>query len=106
MRAVCYTLDVSRSHVVAKRNRPPKWTDLEKSPPSSDDAVVKQVIANVAKGRATYGYRLVWARLRLEGYDQVNHKRGLPAIQTMARVNSLQSRVRHSRKKIKAMYVL
>ena len=48
---------------------------LEKVPPRNEDAVVKQAIANVVKDRATYGYRRVWARLRLEGDDRVNHKR-------------------------------
>jgi putative transposase len=48
---------------------------LRKSPPRNDDAVVKQAIANVVKYRATYGYRRVWARLRLEGRDRINHKR-------------------------------
>ena len=75
MRAVCCALGVSRSHVLVKRDRPPEWTDSRKSPPRNDDAVVKQAIANVVKDRATYGYRRVWARLRLEGQDRVNHKR-------------------------------
>jgi putative transposase len=57
------------------RDRPSEWTDLRKSPPRSDDVVIKQAIANVVKDRATYGYRRVWARLRLEGHDRVNHKR-------------------------------
>ena len=75
MRVVCVALSVSRSHVLAKRDRPSEWTDLRKSPPRSDDIVIKQAIANVLKDRATYGYRRVWARLRLEGHDRVNHKR-------------------------------
>ena len=75
MRAVCHALRVSRSHVLAMRDRPSEWTDLRKSPPRNDDAVVKQAIANAVKDRATYGYRRVWARLRLEGHDRVNHKR-------------------------------
>jgi putative transposase len=66
---------VSRSHVLTKRDRPSEWTDLRKSPPRSDDIAIKQAIAKVVKDRATYGYRRVWARLRLEGYDQFNHKR-------------------------------
>jgi putative transposase len=57
------------------RDRPCEWADLRKSPPSHDDAAVKQAIANVVKDRATYGYCRVWARLRLEGHDRVNHKR-------------------------------
>ena len=32
-------------------------------------------LANVIKDRATYGYRRIWARLRLEGHERVNHKR-------------------------------
>lgn len=64
-----------RSHVLAKRDRPSEWTDLRKSPPCSDDVVIKQAIANVVKDRATYGYRCVWARLRLEGHGGVNYKR-------------------------------
>ena len=75
MRAVSFALSVSRSHVLAMRDRPCEWADLRKSPPSHDDAAVKQAIANVVKDRATYGYRRVWARLRLEGHDRVNHKR-------------------------------
>ena len=75
MRSVCRALNVSRSHVLAMRDRSSEWADLRKSPPRNDDAAVKQAIANVVKDRATYGYRRVWARLRLEGYDRVNHKR-------------------------------
>ncbi len=75
MRAVCHALSVSRSHVLAKRDRPCEWTELRKSPPRNDDAAVKQAIANVVKDRATYGYCRVWARLRLEGHGGVNHKR-------------------------------
>ena len=75
MRAVCVALSVSRSHVLARRDRPSEWTDLRKSPPRNDDAVVKQAIANVVKDRATYGYRRVWTRLRLEGHGGVNQKR-------------------------------
>nr|CBA28099.1 Transposase insD for insertion element IS2A/D/F/H/I/K [Curvibacter putative symbiont of Hydra magnipapillata] len=75
VRAVCVALSVYRSHVLARRDRPSKWIDLRKSPPRSEDVVIKQAIANVANHRATYGYRRVWARLRLEGHDLVNHKR-------------------------------
>ena len=75
MRAVCCALSVSRSHVLTMRDRSSEWTDLRKSPPRHDDATVKQAIANVVKDRATYGYRRVWARLRLEGCDRANHKR-------------------------------
>ncbi len=56
------------------RDRPSEWTDLRKSPPRKYDAAFKQAIAIVVKDRATCGYPRVWARLRLEGYDRVNHK--------------------------------
>jgi len=75
VRAVCHALSVSRSHVLTKRDRPSEWTDFRKSPPRTDDTAVKQAIANVVKDRATYGYRRVWARLKLEGYERINHKR-------------------------------
>ena len=42
--------------------------------PKTDDAQVRQAIADVVKERATYGYRRVWARLRIDGH-QINHKR-------------------------------
>jgi hypothetical protein len=48
---------------------------LRKSPPRGDDAVVKQAIANLVKDLTNYSYRLVWARLQLEGHGRVNHKR-------------------------------
>jgi putative transposase len=75
VRAVCHAFSLTRSHVLAKIDRTSEWTDLRKSPPRNDDAVVKQAIANMVKDRATYGYRRVWACLRLEGHDRVNHKR-------------------------------
>ena len=75
MRAVCQALGVSRSHVLAKKDRAPDWTDQRKSPPQCDDAQVKQAIADVVQMRATYGYRRVWARLRLDGHIGINHKR-------------------------------
>jgi hypothetical protein len=49
VRAVCCALGVSRSHVLTMRDRPSEWTDLRKSPPRSDDIVIKQAIANVVK---------------------------------------------------------
>jgi len=55
VRAVCFALSVSRSHVLAMRDRSSEWTDPRKSPPSHDDAAVKKAIANVVKDRATYG---------------------------------------------------
>ncbi len=75
MRAVCDALSVSRSHVLARKNRSCDWTDSRKSPARNDDTEVKQAIANVIKNRATYGYRRVWARVRLEGCRHINHKR-------------------------------
>ena len=75
MRAVCCALSVSRSHVLAMRDRPSVWNDMRKSPPRNYNAAVKPVIANVVRDRATYGYRRVWARLRLEGHGRVNNKR-------------------------------
>jgi putative transposase len=75
VRAVCQALGVSRSHVLAKKDRAPDWTDQRKSPPQCDDAQVKQAIADVVQKRATYGYRRVWARLRLDGHIGINHKR-------------------------------
>ncbi len=55
--------------------RESEWMGLRKSPPRGDDAAIKQATANVVKNRATHGYRRVWARLRLQGHDRVNHKR-------------------------------
>jgi len=75
VRAVCQALGVSRSHVLAKKDRAPDWADHRRSPPKSDDAQVKQAIADVVQKRATYGYRRVWARLRLDGHIGINHKR-------------------------------
>jgi hypothetical protein len=37
------------------RERSSEWIDLRKSPPRSDDVVIKQAIANVVKDSATYG---------------------------------------------------
>lgn len=75
VRAVCHVLGVSRSHVLAKKARPTDWSDSRRSPPRADDTEVKQAIASVVKDRATYGYRRVWGRLRLEGHSHINHKR-------------------------------
>ncbi len=74
MRAVCAALGLSRSNVVAKQNRTLDWIDCRRSPPKTDDAQVREAIADVVKERATYGYRRVWARLRIDGH-QINHKR-------------------------------
>jgi hypothetical protein len=64
---VCLALDISRSNVLTKKTRSSEWTDLRKSPPKSDDAELKEAIACVVKERATYGYRRVWARLKIDG---------------------------------------
>jgi hypothetical protein len=53
----------------------PNGHTQESPPPRTDDAAVKQAIANVVKDRGTYGYRRVWAHLRLDGHDRVNQKR-------------------------------
>ena len=57
-------LGVSRSKVLSKKTRSTDWADLRKSLPKADDADLKDAIAYVAKDRATYGYRRVWARLK------------------------------------------
>lgn len=75
MRTVCQALGVSRSHVLAKKDRCPQWVDRRKSPPRVDDAQLQQAIADVVHKRATYGYRRVWARLKLDGHVGINHKR-------------------------------
>ena len=67
-------LGVSRSNVLTKKTRSTDWADLRKSPPKADDADLKEAIACVVKDRATYGYRRVWARLKIDG-RQINHKR-------------------------------
>ncbi len=59
---------------MAKKNRVPQWVDARKSPPLADDDTLKQAITGVVQDRATYGYRRVWARLRIDGH-RVNHKR-------------------------------
>ena len=74
VRAVCQALRVSRSHVVAMMNRSSDWVDRRKSPPRPDDTEVKQAIYSLIKDRATFGYRRIWGRLRIEGY-RINHKR-------------------------------
>ncbi len=74
VRAVCMALGVSRSNVLTKKTRSSDWADLRKSPPKADDADLKEAIACVVKDRATYCYRRVWARLKIDG-RQINHKR-------------------------------
>ena len=71
---MCVALDVLRSNVLTKKTRSYEWTDLRKSPPKADDADLKEAIASVVKDRATYSYRRVWARLKIDG-QQINHKR-------------------------------
>ncbi len=66
--AVFQALGVSRSHVLEKKHRSSDWADRRKSPPRVDDTQVKRAIADVVHKRATYGYRRVWARIRLDGH--------------------------------------
>jgi putative transposase len=68
-------LGVSRSNVLAKKHRSSDWADRRKSPPRTDDTHVKKAIADVVQKRATYGYRRVWTRLKLDGHTGINHKR-------------------------------
>jgi putative transposase len=65
---------VPRSNVSTKKTRSFDWADLRKSPPRTDDADLQDAIACVVKDRATFGYRRVRARLKIEG-SQINHKR-------------------------------
>ena len=74
VRAVCMAVGVTRSNVSTKKTRSSEWADLRKSPPKADDSDLKNAIACLVKDRATYGYRLVWARLKIDG-RQINHKR-------------------------------
>ena len=67
-------LGVSRSNVLTKKARSSEWADLRKSPTKADDADLKDAIACVVKDRATYGYRRVWVRLKIDGH-QIKHKR-------------------------------
>ncbi len=66
-----------RLRICVGQKRSPVRMDILKKvpPPRTDDAAVKQAIANVVKDRGTYGYRRVWAHLRLDGHDRVNQKR-------------------------------
>jgi len=72
--AVCLALGVSRSNVLSKKSCSSEWVDLRMSPPKAYNAELKNAIAFVAKNRATYGYRMVWARLKIDVH-QINHKR-------------------------------
>jgi putative transposase len=74
VRAVCSALVVARSHMLERLNRPEDWQDRRKSPPRPDDGELLEAIKDVARDRASYGYRRVWAVLRLNG-RQTNHKR-------------------------------
>jgi hypothetical protein len=64
---VCTALSISRRNVLTKKTRSSDWADLRKSPPKADDSDLKEAIACVVKNRATYGYRRVWARLKIDG---------------------------------------
>ncbi len=67
------TLDVCRSNALTKKTRSSEWSELRKSPQSTDDAELEDSIACVVKDRPTYGYRRVLARLKIDGH-QINHK--------------------------------
>ncbi len=71
---MCLALGLSRSNLLTKKTRSPDWADFRKSPPRADDADLKEAIACVLKYRATYGYRRVCARLKIDG-RHINHKR-------------------------------
>jgi hypothetical protein len=58
-------LGVFRSNVLNKKTSSSYWADLRKSPPKDDIADLVEAIAYVVKDRATYGYRRVWARLKM-----------------------------------------
>jgi transposase InsO family protein len=51
---------------VGQDRSPVRMDRFEKVTTCKDDSVIKQAIANVVKDRATYGYRRVWARLKLD----------------------------------------
>ena len=74
VRAVCSALGVARSYVMERLNRPKDWQDRRKAPPQPDDGELLEAIKDIARDRASYGYRRVWAVLRLNG-RQTNHKR-------------------------------
>jgi putative transposase len=76
VRTVCCALGVSRSHVLAKNHRSSDWADRRRSPARADDTQVKQAITDVVHKQATYGYRRVCARLKLDdGHVGINHTR-------------------------------
>ena len=75
LRAVCAALGVSRTHVKVRIKRPSTWLDRRKAPSSPDDQSLKVAIREEIHDRATYGYRRIWARLKLKGIQGVNHKR-------------------------------
>ena len=60
--------------VLERLNRPEDWQDRRKAPPRPDDGELIEAIKDIARDRASYGYRRVWAVLRLNG-RQTNHKR-------------------------------
>jgi hypothetical protein len=53
--------------VLTKKTRASDWADLRRSPPKADGADLKEAIACMFKERSTYGYRRVWARLKIDG---------------------------------------
>ena len=66
-------LGVSRSKVLTNKTRSTDWADLRKSPPKADNANLKDAIACDVNELDTYGNRMVWARLKIDG-RQVNNK--------------------------------
>ena len=72
---MCAALGVSRTHVKVRLKRPSTWFDPRKAPIKPDDQSLKAAIREEIHDRATYGYRRIWARLKLKGMQGVNHKR-------------------------------
>ena len=67
-------LGVSRINILTLKTRSSDWADLRKSLPKADDADLKDAIVWFVKDRATYGYRRVRAKLKIDG-RQINHQR-------------------------------
>lgn len=58
---------------MAKLGRPSDWVDRRRSPPKPDDTELKQALCGLIKDRATYCYRRIWGRLRIDVCN-INHK--------------------------------
>ncbi len=65
--------------MTALKTRKADWVDSRKAPARRDEDTLLSDIITVAKDFPTYGYRCVWAILKIHGIDQsprmVNHKR-------------------------------